>query len=102
MVKQQELLAEKRTTLAEKRTELAHERTVMAYVRTAFTVILFGAAFFGLSETKGDFLFVAGWIATGAGILLALIAVIRGLKHSKEIQKIKEFFEKVIDFRFEK
>ena len=90
------LLAEKRTHLAEKRTELAYERTMMAYIRTAVTVILFGIAFFGLSKVKYDFFFYAGAASVTIGVILLLVTIARAIKHSREIQKIKDFFERLI------
>ncbi len=89
------LLAQKRTYLAEKRTELAHERTLMAYVRTATTLILFGVGFLGFSGLKMVFFFYAGWSAICAGFLFIGIAIVRGIKHFRELGKIKKFFKKL-------
>jgi uncharacterized membrane protein YidH (DUF202 family) len=98
--KRSDLLAEKRTHLAQKRTELAHERTIMSYFRTAATIILFGIAFLGLSKTGADLLFYSGVAAVTLGLLLFVVAIFRSVKHSREINRIKEFFAKVIKFKF--
>ena len=100
--KSKDLLGEKRTHLAQKRTELAHERTVMSYVRTATTVILFGIAFFGLSQVEYDFFYYAGWVAVVIGAFFILAALVRSFKHSKDIRKIKDFFEDVVEYKFKK
>ena len=89
------LLSEKRTHLAQKRTELAHERTIMANVRTATTLTLFGIAFFGFSKIRLDMFYIAGIIAVTAGIILGFFAIERAVKHSKEINRIKSFFERI-------
>ena len=90
------LLSEKRTHLSEKRTELAHERTIMANIRTATTVTLFGIAFFGFSESKWDFFYSAGIVAVILGVFFLFYAIERAAKHSREIGKIKGFFENII------
>lgn len=90
------LLAEQRTHLAQKRTELAHERTVMANVRTATTLILFGIAFFGLSRAKQDFFYFSGIVSIILGVFFAFFALERALKHFREIEKIKKFFENLL------
>lgn len=97
-----DLLAEKRTELAEKRTELAQERTIAAYVRTAVTVFLFGVAFMGLSKEHGDFFFYASIGSLVIGTLFGVQAALRSFKHSKELNKIKEFFGKRIKSGFSK
>jgi len=95
MSKHIEWLSEKTTHLAEKRTELAYERTIMSYIRTGATVILFGIAFLGMSPEKGDFLYWAGIISVIVGLFIMLFAFKRAIKHSKEIRKVKKFFEKI-------
>ena len=102
MTKTMELLSEKRTHLAEKRTELSYERTVLAYIRTAATIIMFGVAFLGLSENKGDMLFYSGLIAITLGVLFLVVAMISGTKHLKEIRNISFFFKHLVDFKFKK
>ncbi len=97
-----DFIAEKNARLSEKRTELAYERTVLAYIRTAATVILFGVAFFGLSDVKWDFFFYSGVIAVSVGILLLIAAIISGVKHMHELMKIKSFFARLVHFDFMK
>lgn len=96
------LLSEKRTHLAEKRTQLSYERSVMAYIRTAITLTLFGIAFFGLSKVSGDFFYSAGIGAIIIGMVFAIVAIERAVKHSKEIKKIEGFFERLIKFEYKK
>jgi len=94
--KERNILAEKRTELAEARTDMAHKRTVMADLRTCSTAILFGLAFLGFSETRGDFFFISGIIAIIMGIVFLMAAIHSLFKHSKRIKEIKEFFDKLL------
>jgi len=84
--------ADKLLNLARKRTELAQERTILTYIRTAATLVLFSIAFFGLSATKWDFFFTSGAIAILIGVIFLIIAAIRWLKHSREIEEINAIF----------
>ncbi|MBD3313269.1 DUF202 domain-containing protein [Candidatus Woesearchaeota archaeon] len=86
---------ERRNRLAEKRTELAHERTIMAYLRTATTIILFGIAFFGLSEYKWDFFYFAGWMSIAVGTIFIIVSFERGMTHFNEIRKITHSVERM-------
>ncbi|MBU2638646.1 MAG: DUF202 domain-containing protein [Nanoarchaeota archaeon] len=96
MAKRGDLLAEKRTHLAEIRTELAYKRTRSADLRTSLTMILFGVAFIGFSQLRWDFFFIAGLLAVGFGCLFLIIAAVGWAKHSREIKRIKVFFNKEI------
>lgn len=87
-----------RIHLAHKRTEMAHERTLLAYMRTSTTFILFGIAFIGFSQDKGDFFKWAGIVAILTGMVFLKVAVFSGLKHSKDLKKIKKFIDDVVDF----
>jgi uncharacterized membrane protein YidH (DUF202 family) len=98
MVKKRTIMAEQRTQLAEKRTKLARERTVTAYIRTSATIILFGFAFVGFAlESGSKIFFYTGLGAIILGGIIGLLAVQRGISHSKDIQRIRGLLETVIN-----
>ena len=61
--------------LAAMRTQLANERTVLAYIRTALAFLATGAGLIHFSSSDAPA--IAGWAAVGAGVILAVVGIVR-------------------------